>query len=785
MTTQRLSTIVNIGGGLTGAFRRSVDDGAAGIGQMSARIRQASVTARSLQQQIDRGELGAEGMASATRQARQFDDTLGDLQAQYSVLERSLEGGELGREEANRARQSMERLANEMRDTEGSAARLRAEIEGGELGAEAMASATRQARQFDDTMGDLQAQYSVLERSLEGGELGREEANRARQSMERLANEMRDTEGSAARLRAEIEGAGLGKDGIAAANREARRFDATLGDLQAQHGILERRLDRGELGRREANRARQAMERLEREMRDAEDSAARLRAEIERGELGRETVAALRREVERLNGEIDATSSGMTRTGSAGRAGFGRAAAGAAVATGAIAAVGFAINGSVEELQRLRQLQFRAGLIDTQGLQRAGLAFQQLGIDADEGADFFAESVSEIRLRLGELAAEGKQSQLEIARTLGVDLSALADLSDEDLILAQFDHVRRVYQEQGADVARALTESFQGGVEAQRLASISALPQAEYEAFIATLQNGSTTSEETFDSIQQLGVGFGQSGLQVERLKRTIVGGLEPALTGLLDQVNPMIEATSTWLEENRTIAAIIGGVLLGGILALSVAVGVLSVVALLGLVPAGIATVIAWSPVIAIILAIIAVVGLLVAAGILLYKNWDEIVYEVKQGWADIKIAALEGADFILAQIERILDAAGPLVSLGEKIAGAFGFDVDVRGSVSDARGGRAAEIAATQQGQEDRRQVRAEETIARRAEQAGGAGGPLGGLLPALPGAGTVVEGDTTINNEINVTQNESEDPDTTYARVQRISVDQVDALAASGSL
>ena len=170
------------------------------------------------------------------------------------------------------------------------------------------------------------------------------------------------------------------------------------------------------------------------------------------------------------------------------------------------------MNGTVQELQELRQLQFRAGLVDTQGLQRAGLAFQQLGVDSREGADFFAESVSEIRLRLGELAAEGKQSQLELAEGLGVDLSALANLGDEELVLAQFEHVRRVFREQGADTARALSESFQGGVEAQRLASIAALPQAEYEAFIAILREGSTTSEETFRDIQRMGVGFGVAG---------------------------------------------------------------------------------------------------------------------------------------------------------------------------------------------------------------------------------------------------------------------------------
>ena len=653
------------------------------------------------------------------------------------------------------------------------------------MGRDRTIAATRELARHESALERLKTEHGDLQRQLERGDLGVREATQARQSMERLAREMGETEDAAGRLRSELEQAQLGRDRTIAATRELARHESALERLKTEHGDLQRQLERGDLGRREANQARQSMERLAREMGETEEAAGRLRREIQAEGLGRETVAALRREVERLNGQIDEASTGAGRAGRAGRIGFGHVAAGAAIATGAVATVGVAINGSVQELQQLRQLQFRAGLADTQGLQRAGLAFQQLGIEAQEGADFFAESVSEIRLRLGELAAEGQQSQLEVAKTLGVDLSALANLGDEDLILAQFDHVRRVYREQGADVARALTESFQGGVEAQRLASIAALPEAQYQAFIATLREGSTTSEETFDNIQRLGVGFANGGTQVERLKRSIVGGLTPGIEGLLERITPLIESTATWLEENRTVAAIIGGVVLGGITALTVAIGLLATVALLGMVPAGVAVVIAWAPLIAIVLAIVAAVGALIAAGVLLYRNWGQVVFEFKQGWDELKILALQGADFMIEQIERVLNAAGPLVSIGEKIAGFFGFDVDVRGGVASARSAIASEIAQTRQAQADRAQVRAEDTL-RRQEQEDTGSGSLGGL-PALParavaGATTIIEGDTIVQSEVNVTQNESEDVDTTYARVNELNLDQADALAAA---
>ena len=534
------------------------------------------------------------------------------------------------------------------------------------------------------------------------------------------------------------------------------------------------------------------MGRLTNEIGDAENAAESLRREIESGDLGADTVAALRREVERLHGEIDSANRTMSSAGSRGRLGFGQVAAGAAIATGAVLAVGAAVNGSIERLQELRQLQFRAGLEDTQGLQRSGAAFAGLGIEEQEGQDFFAEATSEFRLRLGELQAEGEQSQLALARQFGVDLESLAGLDATDQIIGQLEAVRRVRGEQGDEAARALAESLQGGVEAQRLTSIAGLDDREFQQFIATLSSAGVTSEETLQRIQELSVGFANARRPVSRLTDSITGGLSPALLPLLAWVARVANGIGDWLEENEKAATVIGVVLVTAVAALALGLGVLAVVILVGLIPAalgmataGLAVAIAWLPITLIALGVVAGIGLLVAAGILLYQNWDFVVLTFKNGWDQLQIVFLTGADFVLAQIQNIL---GGLNSLAEPLRQLSGGRIDLRISttfVDDLREQVQAERVELQGSIDARTRDFQEARAAREAEeQAGDAPRPaVAAGTPALAPAGGVteiVEGDTfNVSNVFNIQQHETEDSDALHGRVLRLNNEQLDRL------
>ena len=271
-----------------------------------------------------------------------------------------------------------------------------------------------------------------------------------------------------------------------------------------------------------------------------------------------------------------------------------------------------------------------------------------------------------------------------MARQFGGRPGILAGLDATDQIIGQLEAVRRVRGEQGDEAARALAESLQGGVEAQRLTSIAGLDDREFQQFIATLSSAGVTSEETLRNIQELSAGLSNARRPVGRLTDAIAGGLSPVLLPLLAWVGRVTNGIGDWLEENEKVATVIGVVLVVAVGALAVGLGVLAVVILIGMIPAalgmataGLAVAVAWLPITLIALGVVAGIGLLVAAGILLYQNWDFVVLTFKNGWDQLQIVFLTGADFVLAQIQNIL---GGLNSLAEPLRQLSGGRIDLR---------------------------------------------------------------------------------------------------------
>ena len=58
MTTQRLNTVINIGGGLSDRFRGSVQGGAEDIGRLQASMRTLRTRASEIDAEITRGGFG-------------------------------------------------------------------------------------------------------------------------------------------------------------------------------------------------------------------------------------------------------------------------------------------------------------------------------------------------------------------------------------------------------------------------------------------------------------------------------------------------------------------------------------------------------------------------------------------------------------------------------------------------------------------------------------------------------------------------------------------------------
>lgn len=127
------------------------------------------------------------------------------------------------------------------------------------------------------------------------------------------------------------------------------------------------------------------------------------------------------------------------------------------------------------------------------------------------------------------------------------------------------------------------------------------------------------------------------------------------ALAPLLTQVADFIGKVAEWVSANPQIAA--------GIVAVTVAIGILIGVFMVlmpvlgGLATAAGALNIAMLPMTLTVLAWIAVIGALIAIGILVYKNWHKIAAEAKKSWGEIKDIVIGAGKRIAKEWKKATD--------------------------------------------------------------------------------------------------------------------------------
>ena len=604
--------------------------------------------------------------------------------------------------------------------------------------------------------------------------------------------------------------------GANAARAELRQYDDTLADSETQIESLQRQLDRGDLGRRDATRAESAIEEYRRRIAETEEAARDLRQEFQSGDFGEAAHRAAARaadrhrdEIDRLGGQVRSTSGRFGRFRSIGVGAMG-AVAGAAVATTAIVVgIGSVVGNVTQRFERLQELTRRTG-VDTQQLLRARSAGAQLGFDPDEIADSFAEAQSELRKRVGEFQGEGT-GQLADAQALGVDVGQLGNLEGVERYRFAIEELRRVAEEDGADAADRVADLLFGGQEAQNAFTIATERSEErYQSFLDTLVNGDTISEATIGALDRLGIATKTTGEDVDNTKASLIGLLEPVLVPLLMVIGDLARTTTAWIDENRTLATVIGGVVLGGIIAISIAIGVLSVAFIAGavsaspLIAAGIATSIAWLPFIAIGLGVLAAVGaitagviwmvrnwdwvteffdrnwprialavgiiippigLVIAAVGFLRENWDEVAAFFGASWGAVKGFFSDGADFVALQVNRVLGFGRQMAEVIHRLTGGL---IDLRDNIPGDISIGGDDAAARPP---DRRPPPA------------GRAAPLGAPATALPAAQTtVVEGDTIINQDITINQLPGESQESFDSRLNKAAVGQIDAVAGA---
>ena len=345
----------------------------------------------------------------------------------------------------------------------------------------------------------------------------------------------------------------------------------------------------GELGRSIQalnGRSRQLSRALDTAMDPAQATALRAELMQVNRELAEQTAS-----YNDLNQSIVGQSAALKRAGLA----FGAAA-------GLAAGLGQVIRGVISDIRDLRRHATLTGL-EEGFLGEAALTTEQLfpGLSREEIADYFGQASREITLRQQQLA-DGLADHAFIA-----DLN-LAGLSNQERLIKVLE---AAYRRDAASRAAFLDEVV-GGTEGEFLESV--FQRGRGEELLTALRGAGSggladsirTVTELDDSLRGLNNGF-------EQLKLLLTAGVAPALTGFINVVNAILGPIAAFAAQNETLVQILGGGLLLAIGALTVAAGVFLVSVVAPFIAAGIAMTLAWLPVAAPILAVVAAVGALV----------------------------------------------------------------------------------------------------------------------------------------------------------------------------
>lgn len=194
-----------------------------------------------------------------------------------------------------------------------------------------------------------------------------------------------------------------------------------------------------------------------------------------------------------------------------------------------------------------------------------------------------------------------------------------------------------------------------------------------------------------------------QQGLNasITETKEALGKALLPMIDKILKKVLPFVESIKDWTSKHEKLSPIlvIAGIALAGLVML---IGTLGLI-LPGLIVLFGALSLSMLPIAAVVLAIITVVGLLIAVGWTLYKNWNDVVYLVKlrfKEWKDSIVSVWtsikdffksiwDGIKEIVGKaIDWLMDKIQPFIDAFEKVkSGVIWVKEKTVGTVSKAK--------------------------------------------------------------------------------------------------
>ena len=353
------------------------------------------------------------------------------------------------------------------------------------------------------------------------------------------------------------------------------------------------------------------------------DAEKQVQEQFKKGEVSEEQYRALQREIikteqdlKKVEDQAKETNTALSSDKAIGNLkNMGKAAGVAALAIGATAVgLGAAAINSADELQKLSD---QTGL-SAERLQELQYAGNNLGVEL--------ETITGAQAKLTKAMAgakDGTGAQAEAFAALGISVTdSNGNLRDAKVVMAEaFTALNNVGNETERD-ALAM-QIF--GKSAMELNPLIKAGGEELNRLSAEAQNnGSVMSDEAV-------AGLDAFGDTLDNLKTSILGSFGEALAKLLPDVQSFIDKLielPDWIRENKTLLTLIGiaiGTVSTAILAYNVSLAAATIATTITTTATtAFAAVLGFitSPIALVVLAI----GALVAAGVLLYKNWDVI---------------------------------------------------------------------------------------------------------------------------------------------------------------
>lgn len=288
------------------------------------------------------------------------------------------------------------------------------------------------------------------------------------------------------------------------------------------------------------------------------------------------------------------------------------------------------------------------------GLLNNATAFKEMGLSMEQSADFMGQvemSGADVSTVMGGLSKALKNSQAE-----GKDLNtALSEL--QDVIL------------NGTDSTDGLTEAYElfGKSGAQVFEAVQS-GAIDFQNLGDSALNAGGTVTNTFDGLQDPADNFKIVLNQLCELGYEIANALMPIVQQAINTIIPVIQSLTDWwnsLNEGQQDFIVKAALVVAAIGPVLSAIG--SVISIVGTATSVIGSLsgLVGGPV-------VIAIGAAVAAGVLLYKNWDTVKEKAQALWEKISGVFEDIKNAISEKIETAKEKVGSAI---EAIKGFFNF--------------------------------------------------------------------------------------------------------------